>query len=853
MSSVYPVLHALLRDDVRWDATSSGLTCAPDGSLALTRVPAAPAAAPIRLDPPFDVEASGIDVDCDGHIYTSDTGANRLIVDVPGCQWRYALPPQAGSAGQHGLFHSPAGLAIAHGLLYVADSANKRVLGFVLPGLELARLVDAGLSRPTGVAVDRDRHLYVVDRGLKRVLRFNADGTPDTTYNAAMAAHAELTAPVFIALGADDTLCVSDALAEVVFAFDGDGQLLGSLGDAASVAGTRPRTLCAFRDHVFAADIATGAILVFERAERSFLGTVPGFRGPVTAMACDTAGNLFVKTDASDRYVRLPADGGCIARGTLEAGPLDAGADNDWERIAVDVDAPSQTNVTLATCVRATVAPPPTAADWTTVPGTDALLARKSGPPNSVAATQRYLWVRVTVESTDGRHSPMLRQVHAQTIGTSYLEQLPRIYRRDDEPTRFLERFLALGRGVLEDWDAELDEVYRRFDPATAPADTLAWLAASLAMPLPPGLAPDAQRALLARVPDLYARRGTIAGIADVAEIVSGMRPHIFEAYRARRVWQLETASLGFDTALAASAPDGFIVPGQTPTDPAYIGLRGDFYAGVNFERHVDTQTDRTIDFDARNPVTPREDGKSLDRFSVRWSGQVKPAFSETYTFHTTPSDGVQLWVDGRPLIDSWTGQTEPGPALITLDANRWYPITFEMHRVGNDPVARLEWTSRSQRQEVVPASALYSLLDDQADLSDTTASVVDVGNAVVGATGPLAAGDFGATLFSDYAHLFTVVVSGARCCEAQQRRALRSAIDAEKPAHTDYHLCFAEARMRVGYQARLGIDAIVAEGPLPMRLDGTTLGRDSYLAGESPALARVGATARVGQNTVIS
>jgi hypothetical protein len=213
----------------------------------------------------------------------------------------------------------------------------------------------------------------------------------------------------------------------------------------------------------------------------------------------------------------------------------------------------------------------------------------------------------------------------------------------------------------------------------------------------------------------------------------------------------------------------------------------------------------------------------------------------------------VQLWVDGRPLIDSWTGQVAPGPARITLDANRWYPITFEMHRVGADPVARLEWASRSQRREVIPARSLYSLLDERADVRESAASVVDVGNAVVGATGPLPASDFGATLFSDYAHLFTVVVSGARCCEAHQRRALRDAIDAEKPAHTDYHLCFAEAHMRVGYQARLGVDAIVAEGPPPRRLDGTTLGRDSYLAGGPPAVARVGAAARVGQDTVIS
>jgi phage tail-like protein len=565
-------------------------------------------------------------------------------------------------------------------------------------------------------------------------------------------------------------------------------------------------------------------------------------------MACDAPGNLFVKTDLAGGYVRLQADAGCVALGTITAGPLDAGVDNDWERIAVEANVPEHTTVSLATCVRAASTPRPADGDWISVPSIDALLARASGPANPIAAAQRHLWVRVIVESTDQRHSAGVQQVHAETIGTSYLDQLPRIYRRDDGSTRFLERFLALARGVLGDWDTELDDLYRRFDPATAPANALPWLAESLAMPLPDGMTPDAQRALLARVPDFYARRGTMAGIADVAEMFAGTRPHIFEAYRARRVWQLDTAALGFDTALAADAPDGFVVPGQTPTDPSYVGLRGDYYAGVNFDRHVKTQTDRIFDFD---PLQPIPLNLMEDRFSVRWSGQIKPAYSETYTFYATPGDGVQLWVDGRPVIDSWTGYAATGPGRITLDANRWYPITLELHGANSIPVIRLEWTSRSQRRAVVPSSALYSLLDDRADLTGATAPVVDVGSAVVGASGPLAASEFGATLFSDDAHLFTVVVAGSRCCDASKRRALREAIDAEKPAHTDYHLCFAEARMRVGFQARLGVDAIVSAGPPPLQLDGTTLGRDSYLAGES--LARVGSGARVGQDTVIS
>ncbi|MCL4852827.1 MAG: hypothetical protein KJZ78_15810, partial [Bryobacteraceae bacterium] len=38
--------------------------------------------------------------------------------------------------------------------------------------------------------------------------------------------------------------------------------------------------------------------------------------------------------------------------------------------------------------------------------------------------------------------------------------------------------------------------------------------------------------------------------------------------------------------------------------------------------------------------------------------------------------------------------------------------------------------------------------------------------------------------------------------------------IDREKPAHTEYELCVIGPQMRVGIQARVGIDSIVAAGP---------------------------------------
>src|SRR5262249_37363603 len=141
-------------------------------------------------------------------------------------------------------------------------------------------------------------------------------------------------------------------------------------------------------------------------------------------------------------------------------------------------------------------------------------------------------------------------------------------------------------------------------------------------------------------------------------------------------VWRLdETSSLGFDTALAPISPDGMIVSGLTPADPQYMGLRGDYYLGVDFAQLKLTRTDAEIGFDwgiqSPDPLIP------ADKFSVRWSGQIQPRYSEVYTFSTYTDDGVRLWIDGQLIINKWVDQSPTEHSgRIALTAWRWYAIT---------------------------------------------------------------------------------------------------------------------------------------------------------------------------------
>jgi hypothetical protein len=142
-----------------------------------------------------------------------------------------------------------------------------------------------------------------------------------------------------------------------------------------------------------------------------------------------------------------------------------------------------------------------------------------------------------------------------------------------------------------------------------------------------------------------------------------------------------------------------------------------------------------------------------------------------------------------------------------------------------------------------------------QLKASDNATGIVHVGETVVGQSGPLGQSEFGKPLFSETAHLFTVSVPAALLREPGQREMLRTVVEAEKPAHTDFHLCFTEARMRVGFQARIGLDSIIAGPPPPMALAGSRLGLSSYLGttDEDDRTGRVGKHARLGRDTIIS
>ena len=144
-------------------------------------------------------------------------------------------------------------------------------------------------------------------------------------------------------------------------------------------------------------------------------------------------------------------------------------------------------------------------------------------------------------------------------------------------------------------------------------------------------------------------------------------------------------------------------------------GLQGSYYKGIHLSgTPLLTRIDTAVNFEltySKQPqvLSPAPGIVPEDMYSVRWTGQVQPQYSETYTFYTVSDDGVRLWVNGVQLVDNWTNQSAAEKSgSLTLVAGQKYDITIEYYENTGDAVTQLLWSSASTPKAVVPKTQLY-------------------------------------------------------------------------------------------------------------------------------------------------
>lgn|GEM_PF-524425 len=148
-------------------------------------------------------------------------------------------------------------------------------------------------------------------------------------------------------------------------------------------------------------------------------------------------------------------------------------------------------------------------------------------------------------------------------------------------------------------------------------------------------------------------------------------------------------------------------------------GLTGSYFNGMNFETQVATRKDTTIDFNwgTASPIS----GVNPDVFSVRWTGQVQPIYSGTYTFYMTSDNGRRVWINNQLIIDKWIDNSYSYSGTIDLTAGQKYDLKVEYFENTTGANCKLEWASGLQAREVIPQNQLYS--ESSSGIADITES----------------------------------------------------------------------------------------------------------------------------------
>jgi hypothetical protein len=147
-------------------------------------------------------------------------------------------------------------------------------------------------------------------------------------------------------------------------------------------------------------------------------------------------------------------------------------------------------------------------------------------------------------------------------------------------------------------------------------------------------------------------------------------------------------------------------------------GVRGEYFADANFQNLKTNRIDPTVNFFWPGNAPPVE-GLPANNFSVRWTGELEPNYSEPYIFHYDAQE-AQLWVNDQPLpyvplkreAHDSKGQA---PVPLLLKANNRYPFKFELRQTAGPGLLRLAWSSPSQGIEILPTKRLFCTVEARA------------------------------------------------------------------------------------------------------------------------------------------
>jgi len=144
-------------------------------------------------------------------------------------------------------------------------------------------------------------------------------------------------------------------------------------------------------------------------------------------------------------------------------------------------------------------------------------------------------------------------------------------------------------------------------------------------------------------------------------------------------------------------------------------GIEGAYYPNPNLDGEPSfTRRDVRIDFSwaGKYPVggstaIPYRNYPT-SQFSIRWTGQIIPRFSEAYTFLGNAKGGIRIRIrkagepDWTVLVDRWEQSGAYASMAIALSSGQLYDMEVEYRAGAGDTGCALRWKSKSTPAEVI-------------------------------------------------------------------------------------------------------------------------------------------------------
>lgn len=448
--------------------------------------------------------------------------------------------------------------------LWVSDTAAGQIRGCALRDFQIITHIDL-LAAPGAISVNSDGDLYALDDITKLIFRFDRKGGLLGSFGSP-----HLKAPVGCAVGNEGVVYVIDGESKGLLLFSKEGEYLGTTGDIGDIV---PGMIVASEGSLFLLS-DEGEVFQFD-ADGSLLGKVelPEDAGPVTWLVADGCGKLYASTA---KGIYLLASGEAFTRetGFYYSKTLDSGiAGCRWHRLALDAEIPAGTTADVSFHAsddgalkdlvdQALADPAKTVQDKAAF--IDSVIPW-AGPEKNAAdllfrgRAGRYLWVKLSLATYDGKGRPAVRVMKIYYPRISYLRYLPATYQEDAVSRDFLERFLSLFESVFYDLEVDISKVTQYLDPDTTPPEFLRWLGLWVKMAIEEDWPEETKREFIRQAARLYTMKGTVEGLSRFVEILTGKAPVILEHARGNMPAVLGGPfRLGIDTVVGLAPVRGF-------------------------------------------------------------------------------------------------------------------------------------------------------------------------------------------------------------------------------------------------------------------------------------------------------